>query len=87
MSGYCRVCGETVCICADPDIDSQSSCEMWKSAFKTADEKWTECSNKLARLTYLVNMTYWIDDNNQLHQVLMDGVLADLARDILENEI
>lgn len=45
----------------------------WKLAFK------------LDRLSYLVNKTYWIDDNNQVHQALMDNLLADLARDILED--
>lgn len=39
MSGYCEMCGETVCVCADdPVIDWQSTCEMWKRAHDKVDK-------------------------------------------------
>lgn len=93
MSGYCEMCGETVCVCADdPVIDWQSTCEMWKRAHdkvdKIACELQDTChrqSQRIDRLEYLVNKhTYWIDDNNQLHQVLMDNLLADVAMEVLD---
>ena len=36
------------------------------------------------RLEYLVNKTYYMDDAGCLHQVPMDNLLADVAKDILE---
>lgn len=94
MSGYCEMCGETVCVCADdPVIDWQSTCEMWKRAHdkvdKIACELQDTChrqSQRIAQLEYLVNKTYWIDDNSQLHQVLMDNRFADVVMDVL-NEV
>jgi len=91
MSGYCEMCGETVCVCADPTIDWQSTCEMWKRAHdkidKIANELQDTChkqAQRIAQLEYLISKTYWIDDNNQLHQALMDNLLADVAREVLD---
>lgn len=92
MSGYCEMCGETVCVCADdPVIDWQSTCETWKRAHdkvdKIACELQDAChkqAHRMAQLEYLISKTYWIDDNNQLHQALMDNLLADVAREVLD---
>ena len=43
-------------------------------------------AHEIERLRYLIEKTYYIHpETGNLHQVLMDNLLADVARDILES--
>ena len=76
-----------------PTIDWQSTCEMWKAAHEKADRIANELqdtvhkqAHEIERLRYLIEKTYYIHpETGNLHQVLMDNLLADVARDILES--
>lgn len=56
---------------------------------RTASELQDICDRKalrIARLEYLTNKTYYIGDDGNIRQVLMDNLLADVALDILQEE-
>lgn len=56
---------------------------------RTASELQDTCDRKalrIARLEYLTNKTYYIGDDGNIRQVLMDNLLADVALDILQEE-
>ena len=40
--------------------------------------------NELSRMKYLIDKTYYINDAGNICQRLMDNILADVARDVLE---
>lgn len=76
-----------------PTIDWQSTCEMWKAAHEKAGRIANELQDtvhkqaqEIERLRHLVEKTYYIHpETGNLHQVLMNSLLADVARDVLES--
>lgn len=55
----------------------------------TASELQDTCDRqalRIARMKYLINKTYYIGDDGNLRQALMDNLLADVALDILQEE-
>lgn len=60
-----------------PTLDVESTLEMYRQTCKRL-----ETQNK--RMRYLIERTYYIHEDGSLRQILMDNLLADVARDVLE---
>ena len=63
-----------------PTLDVESTLEMYRNACARL-----ELQNK--RMRYLLERTYYIHEDGSLRQRLMDNLLADMARDVLENDL
>ena len=63
-----------------PTLDVESTLEMYRNACTRL-----ELQNK--RMRYLIECTYYIHEDGSLRQRLMDNLLADVARDVLENDL
>ena len=72
--------GECDCHPEQPTLDVESTLEMYRNACARL-----ELQNK--RMRYLLERTYYIHEDGGLRQRLMDTLLADVARDVLENDL
>ena len=63
-----------------PTLDVESTLEMFKQACERL-----KTQNK--RMRYLIERTYYIHEDGSLRQRLMDNLLADVARDVLEKDL
>lgn len=51
----------------------------------TLEQESRQMRARMERLEYLINKTYYIGDDGNIRQVLMDNLLADVALDILQD--
>lgn len=72
--------GECDCQPDPPTVDVESTLEMYKNACARL-----ELQNK--RMRYLLERTYYIHEDGSLRQRLLNNLLADVARDVLENDL